>query len=108
MRLQPLLVAAFVPVLVSAAPTAKPRLPAPAAGPATGRVCPEIKPHVAKTGVRLFDGPAGAATFDLHQAILRRVDGCVVPAILRRDVDGRGDASDKTEGGRAPTLVRPL
>lgn len=67
--------------------------------------CEKAQPRLARTGGGMIVRGGDPAVFDLHVAMLRRVDGCIVPAILRRDVD-RGGA--RPDARRSPREVRPL
>lgn len=106
------LAVASLPFLISAAPEAERPSARRDAGATNDRVCAETAPRLARSKVRIFNGPEADATFDLHHAVVRKVDGCIVPAIVRRDVDARGrDAPQAREDERSrepPSLVRPL
>lgn len=84
MRISMFLFATALPFMtVSAAPFA------PTGRIATGKACKPIAPQLARSKdggfLRILNEPA---RFDLHQAVVRSLDGCPVPAILRQDVDG--------------------
>lgn len=104
MRLHIVWAVASLPLLVSVAPAAEP-LRKPAAVPIADQPCPTTAPRFAEREVRIFNGPAGDVSFDLHQAVVRHVDGCIVPAILRRDVDGRADDGRSGDEGGLPSTV---
>ena len=86
MRIPMFVLAMALPfAIVSAAPLAPPdRIAA-----TTGKACKPIAPQWARSKdggfLRTLNEPA---RFDLHQAVVRSLDGCPVPAILRQDVDG--------------------
>lgn len=108
MRLPMILFAATLPFALAAASPAKPEPTTPRAPIFSKKVCEQARPRLA-TGGRLWRG-GDAATYDLHLAVVRTVDGCIVPAILRRDVD-----QGRSGGVRAPgdkqsesKLLRPL
>lgn len=61
---------------------------------------------MARTGEGMIRRSDDPIAFDLHHAMVRTVDGCVVPAIVRRDIDG--GATNGKRGDRKPTFVRPL
>lgn len=51
------------------------------------KTCEDRGPHLATSGqVRLFRNPREFQPADLHHAVVRRDDNCVVPAIVRRNV----------------------
>lgn len=105
------LAVASLPFLISAAPEAERPSTRPDAGAASDRVCAEPGPRFARSKIRILNEPGADATFDLHHAMVRKVDGCIVPAIVRRDVDARGDAPRAREdepSREPPSLVRPL
>lgn len=106
------LAVASLPLLISAAPEAERPSARSNAGATNDRVCAEISPRHARSNVRIFNGPEVDATFDLHHAVVRKVDGCIVPAIVRRDVDARGGDAPRTRGGEPAqerrSFVRPL
>lgn len=92
-----LLLVAAIPFLASAAPPSK---PPGRVNVVTGEVCmtpPLRSAHSAGDMLRRSDEPV---TFDLHHAVLRRVDGCIVPAILRRNVDGGRSSAGSTKARR--------
>ena len=107
MSVRLVLAATSLPLLLAAAP---PR-PNARVDPATKEACRTLEPRMTRTvvGDMLRRGNDGV-TFDLHLGVVRHVDGCVVPAVLRRDVDGRGAGSSAGPGPdtSARTLVRPL
>lgn len=98
-----LILLAALPLLPLAA--APPSAPASSKSASAGQTCVKPQPRLAETATnRIFrDEPVA---FDLHAAMVRRIDGCIVPAILRRDVDGGRRAP--AGRSRAPGLVRPL
>lgn len=77
----------------------------PQARSAPATTCEKAQPRLARTGDGMIVRADDPAVFDLHVAMLRKVDGCIVPAILRRDVDGGGARPDAK---RSPRGVRPL
>lgn len=108
MRLTMVAFAGTLAFALAAPSTAQP-LPRTPPAPVIGKkVCEQARPRLA-TGGLLWRG-GDAATYDLHLAVVRTVDGCIVPAILRRDVD-----QGRSGGVRAPDdkqseskLLRPL
>lgn len=74
--------------------------------PVVKKDCPS-RAHVAREPLRapLFR-PQDPVSFDLHLAVWRTVDGCPVPAILRRDVDDAERGPARADEGS--TFVRPL
>lgn len=86
MRILMLMLATALPfTTVSAAPLAP---PVRIAATVTGKACKPIAPQWARFKDNPFLRPSNEPTrFDLHQAVVRSLDGCPVPAILRQDVD---------------------
>ena len=84
MRISMFVLATALPLtIVSAAPLAPQERAA-----ATGKACKPVTPQWARsTGGRFLRPSNEPVRFDLHQAVVRSLDGCPVPAILRQDVD---------------------
>ena len=101
--MRPLLLVAAIPFLASAAPPSK----GPGrVSPITGEVCMTPPLRSAHTTDGMLRRSDESVTYDLHHAVVRSVDGCIVPAIVRRDVDGR--ATKGTRPNPKRTFVRPL
>lgn len=89
MRLVLLLLAASTPLTLSAAPAQRADLRVMPGAVQAPDPCAGITPRLARSpGGGLLRTTSEPITFDLHQAVVRRIDGCIVPAILRKDVDG--------------------
>ncbi|HZF42967.1 MAG TPA: hypothetical protein VEZ48_06120 [Sphingomonadaceae bacterium] len=100
-----LLVAATPMAVVLAAPAQSISRTSVAAIP--GKTCKPLSPQWARgaDGAFLRD-PSQPVQFDLHQAVARSVDGCPVPAILRRDVDETRARNVTPDRGAVRLLVR--
>jgi len=73
----------------------------------TGKNCKPIAPQMALSKehpfLRNLNEPA---RFDLHQAVVQSLDGCPVPAILRRDVDESRSRDVPRDRGSVRLLTR--
>jgi hypothetical protein len=106
MRISMFLVVAAMPMTqMSAAPAPSTSTTSVAAFP--GKACEPLSPQWARgaNGAFLRD-PSQPVQFDLHQAVARSVDGCPVPAILRRDVDESRTRNLAPDRGAVRLLVR--
>lgn len=102
MRIPMFVLATALPfAIVSAAPLAPP-VPITTT---TGKACKPIAPQWARSKEGRFLRPSNEPTrFDLHQAVVRSLDGCPVLAILRQDVDDARLRNVQPDTG----LLRPL
>lgn len=95
----------FVTLLILSLMTAPALAASSSPKPARAPVCGVDRPQVAGSGpVRVVREPAADGPYDLHVAIVRKVDGCLMPTILRTDVEGGA----RRPNAKPPRLYRPL
>lgn len=106
MRLPAVVAIAVLPFALSGAAPPNAPTDAPSRGDPllTRRCVPDLRLVRSRDGSFMGDQPA---SFDLHLAVFRTENGCPVPAILRRDVGGRGRTEERPGTSRRG-LARPL